>query len=603
MDFSKTYYKNQNYNNRIEYELSKTHFNNFYYNKKLKKYSFYYGKNSFIMENNNPIKTSPQNDNCITNKMIKTINKFKSSKSTKDKLLNKHLKNFHTQIIKLKIRKNRQFKSLFETINISSPNDNLFLSPQLQKRKQNLINLKLKSNKNKICSDILFNNKDSLNYNNSGNNIKEKNIKYEKTSSFLYDKGKRNIFINHKLLADDISRTHFTTMHFPSPNNKSPEKNISNSSNHNVLTNVDINIRNKIHDKSIDTNNNNQNNYIRNNNNILNKNREINNKTETNEKIIQNRNIKKNYNINNMNTVNDFSNNKQSFITSINYIQRPPSVDEFRKQKLPHFYENTKDLKHIKYCLYLNKIRLEKAIERIEITSTLKNFDLLKLMHFYKLFKPYNYHLEKYLIFLKEEINIEYKSNQKLKILKNKLLSEFLEERKNLLGIHKKLKSYLNDKFFLLCVKNDTLHLDLFEEKDKKEFVQDLTNFEILKRYISEISEIDFIESIVSKKKVPKTSLNMNNFSNNSNNKRNSIINKNIENYSFNSSLIHFKPSPIFESVNEFNDYMNKSSKKIEYLLMKDNKIGIEVANLRDYYLHHLEEINKTKYNKYLLEK
>ena len=61
MDFSKTYYKNQNYNNRIEYEYSKTHFNNFYYNKKLKKNSFYYGKNSFIMENNNPIKTSPQN--------------------------------------------------------------------------------------------------------------------------------------------------------------------------------------------------------------------------------------------------------------------------------------------------------------------------------------------------------------------------------------------------------------------------------------------------------------------------------------------------------------------------------------------------------------
>ena len=72
-------------------------------------------------------------------------------------------------------------------------------------------------------------------------------------------------------------------------------------------------------------------------------------------------------------------------------------------------------------------------------------------------------------------------------LIKNNLLSDVLVSRKKLLKIHKKLKGYLNDKFVLLCVKNSTLNLELFEEKDKNEFEKDLQTFKILKNYINEL--------------------------------------------------------------------------------------------------------------------
>jgi len=40
-------------------------------------------------------------------------------------------------------------------------------------------------------------------------------------------------------------------------------------------------------------------------------------------------------------------------------------------------------------------------------------------------------------------------------------------------------------------VKNSSLNLELFEEKDKNEFERDLKTFEILKNYINESSEIN----------------------------------------------------------------------------------------------------------------
>ena len=87
--------------------------------------------------------------------------------------------------------------------------------------------------------------------------------------------------------------------------------------------------------------------------------------------------------------------------------------------------------------------------------------------------------------------------------------------------------------------------------------------------------------------------------------KKTNIGRKNTDKYLniFKNSRIRFKPRPIFESVSQFNDYMKNSRIRIENLLMEDNKIGIEVANLRDYYLLHKEEIKKINYNTLLLNK
>ena len=151
MYFSKTFYNNQNSRKKIKIELSKTAFGKFNYNKKPKS-TFYYGKNFNSFSMDTPIKTS--SNNIITNKTLKELYELKSSKSTKDTIINNRLQNFHTEAIKIKIRKNKKYKSLFDKIDISSPNENIFLSPQLKKAQKKLINLKLKYNKNRIFNHI-----------------------------------------------------------------------------------------------------------------------------------------------------------------------------------------------------------------------------------------------------------------------------------------------------------------------------------------------------------------------------------------------------------------------------------------------------------------
>ena len=603
MYFSKTFYKNQNSRKKIKLELSKTAFGKFNYNKKPKS-TFYYGKNLNSFSMDTPIKTS--SNNIITNKTLKELYELKSSKSTKDTIINNRLQNFHTEAIKIKIRKNKKYKSLFDKIDISSPNENIFLSPQLKKAQKKLINLKLKYNKNRIFNHIFKNEINSINLNNSGN-IKKINKRNEKGNILSFDNNMNNNLNSNKLLTHDINKTHFTTYYPSFGLYKSDNKNISTiKKNSNYIINTEIN------NKKTDINNdleNYKNIKINDNKIILKSEEENNNRLTIKNFIIQNENI------NNQNNLNTFSSNAQSFITSINYIQTPPYPVEFRDQNLLDFSSKTRDLRYIKYFVFVKKNKLKNAREKKQYMSTLLNIDILKFIHFYKLFKPYNHYLEKYLIFLKEEINKEYKENQKLKLIKNKLLTEVISDKKKLLHIHKRLRLYLNDKFFLLCVKNSSLNIDLFEEKDKIEFEQDLNNFEILKKYINELSEITFNESLLGV--IKKASI-INNYASskklskiyNANSrhsysrKKTNRLSKNNEKFLvniFKNSRIHFKPSPIFESVNEFNDYMNNSRKKIEYLLMEDNKIGIEVANLRDYYLLHQEDINKTKYNKCLL--
>ena len=605
MDFSKTFYKNKNQKNNFQLELSKTGFAKYNYNNKLKK-GFDYGNfNSFSMET--PIHSSSKNS--LNNKILKTLNNFKSSKSSKDKIISYQLQNFHTEAIKFKIRKNKKYKSLFDKIDISSPSENMFQSPQLKKMQRQLINLKLKSNKNKIFNQIFRNGFNSMNFNYSGNNVKE-NIKNKKENISSFDNLNKNNNLNsHKLLTDDISKTHFTT-YFPSfGNNKSDNKNNS-SIKINKKYMINTEASNRIIDKYNELENNKKINPTDNNEKIENEN---NNKQTIKNFIIENENK------NNANNFNTFSSNAQSFITSINYIQPPPYPVEFREENLLDFYSKTRDLRYIKYFVFLKKNKLQNARETNQYMSMLHNIDILKIIHFYKLFKPYNNYLEKYLMFLKEEMNKEQNENQRLKIIKNRLLTEVISDRRKLLHLHKRLRSYLNDKFFLLCVKNTSLNMDFFEEKDKMEFQQDLNNFEILKKYINELSGITLNESLLGT--IKKASI-INNYAStkklsklyniNSTHrhtyykKKSTILSKNKEKYIasiFNNSKIRFRPSPIFQSVNEFNDYMNNSRKRIENLLMEDNKIGIEVANLRDYYLLHQEDIKKTKYTKLLINK
>ena len=351
MNISKTF-NNKNFNNKSKPEFSKTNFGNFYQNSKLKKNLFFHGNfNSFSSDF--PARATISQNN-ITNKILQNINKVKSSKLIQDKNIVNHIENFHTEVIKLKIRKNKKYQSLFDKIDLSTPNVNLYQSPKLKKMQKNLINLKIRANKNKIFNHNLENNKNSIYFSDSRNVIKEKeSIKNIKTSSSLMDK---NISSQNNKISDDISKTHFTTWYIP--NNKiGADKSLSSiHKNKNYILNTDSQTNKQLYEEI----NINEKNIFENNKNIL------------NTDILNDEN--------NLNTI-------QSFITSINYIQTPPLNLEFREQNLQNFYCKTRDLRYTKYFLFLKKNKLKKTKEKIELRSILRNIDNYKLIRFYKLFK------------------------------------------------------------------------------------------------------------------------------------------------------------------------------------------------------------------------
>ena len=300
----------------------------------------------------------------------------------------------------------------------------------------------------------------------------------------------------------------------------------------------------------------------------------------------------------------------QSFITSLNDVKPLPFPMEDRKQNLLDFHSHTRDFIYKKYFLFLQRNKLRKEKETNQLNCEIHNMDILKFIHFYKLFKPYTKYLDLYLLFLRQTIKNEDKENERLSIIKNNLLSDVLVSRNKLLKIHKRLKGYLDDKFLLLCVKNSSLNLELFEEKDKNEFERDLKTFEILKNYINELSEIN-IKDLGNTIKRTLINSKQNKLTNYSNNLRHSYKKKtslsNISNNSFTStekdiisilksSRMIYRAKPVFESIDEFDDYMEKSRKKIRILVKEFNNIEIETANLRDNFFRKLKDIDIDNY-------
>jgi hypothetical protein len=57
-----------------------------------------------------------------------------------------------------------------------------------------------------------------------------------------------------------------------------------------------------------------------------------------------------------------------------------------------------------------------------------------------------------------------------------------------------------------------------------------------------------------------------------------------------------YRAKPVFESIDEFDDYMRKPRKKIGILVKESNKLEIETANLRDNFFQQLKDIDIANY-------
>lgn len=286
-----------------------------------------------------------------------------------------------------------------------------------------------------------------------------------------------------------------------------------------------------------------------------------------------------------------------SFITSINnkrlskhrliYIVQ-------RNENLLDFNNKTRKIILAKYLMNIKRNKLLCFKNHQQNKLDLEDVNLIRLRNIIKLFNPYFENLNEYMIYLNQKIKTENKINDKLITQKEILISEIeIIENKIDKMVHK-FKNYLNDKLFLLKVKNSTFDFKKFEQKDIIEFTNDLEGFKYFRNYLESFSENQKIKSslsisnnrlktrkITNLKKAKKT---INHSTRKYISKRKSLIFSDIENLSNLNSLnnIKYNCKPIFDSVDSFIDKINCLSNNLECLLNREMDKREDLAKLNN---------------------
>lgn len=170
------------------------------------------------------------------------------------------------------------------------------------------------------------------------------------------------------------------------------------------------------------------------------------------------------------------------FAEGLNYFRT-----KIKKEYLSEYIDKIKRTSIYKYTL-IDKIKLVQ-LEKEKIETNLDQFNLnVNLFKKLKyLFKAYFISLDNYLSFLKIEIKNGTKENNQLKEDKKELYNEIFILGHRVYKIKNKLRDYLNNKYFLLSVKNHTKNFEFFSVKDKKEFNNDLYILEKLDQQLNNI--------------------------------------------------------------------------------------------------------------------
>ena len=128
------------------------------------------------------------------------------------------------------------------------------------------------------------------------------------------------------------------------------------------------------------------------------------------------------------------------------------------------------------------KKKLDIELEKEKIVSALEqqnlsNYNLKTLLFFYN---RYNDSKVEYLNYLKKTVSEEKEINEKLKEEKITKMNEIYFIRHKTLRLENRFRNYLNDKFFLLSVKNHSFKLNNFAIEDQEDYNMDLKKLEIL---------------------------------------------------------------------------------------------------------------------------
>ena len=357
--------------------------------------------------------------------------------------------NFHTEVLKTNFKDNPKYISLYKNLPKKGGSENKYPDIQNQKIFKNGKIIKLYNNSNTLSI-----------YNNSQIN---KNI------------------INHNIIKYNKTANKFNM------SNISTSGNISLSINSNKLFKL-----NKIDSNSADLNDS----YIN-----LNKNKYINNSTLNNNSFEQRL---KTYNSNNtsssINKINKFkSYNKDNLILTksisnfsgmedniyMKFISNlNPTYTLLKKEFLSEFKRKTKILSYLKFFFRKKQLDIdsekEKRISEIEKQS-LNNYNISKISYY---LNKFNDSKLEYLHYLKRTVINEREKNKKLKEDKINIMNDIFMIRHKTLRLENRFRNYLNDKYFLLSVKNHSFTINKFSQEDQNDYNKDLKKLEILNNII-----------------------------------------------------------------------------------------------------------------------
>ena len=313
-----------------------------------------------------------------------------------------------------------------------------------------------------------------------------------------------------------------------------------------------------------------------------------------------------------INLKNEFN---KKFVSSLN-----PLYASFKKDVLSEFHKKNKDINYLKFIIMKNKKDIE--IEQEKRISSIERADqiLFSIKTLQSLFDNYFYAKYDYLNYLKKEINDENEKNEVLKEEKMTLTKEIFTIRHKTQRLENRFKNYLDDKFFLLSVKNHSFKLDKFDPIDKADYKKDLQKLEILNLMLK-ITSKDFDDNQIDKDLLraskflkPQDILKMNlNIPSSNNNKvfQRSNIKKLSSKKTMNMNNLNYSPllsvskknilsrnaesKPIYEDVYYFNKDLQETTKKIQDSLDEYNNTSKELNLLKQNLIKTKKEMNEIR--------
>ena len=541
----------------------------------------------------------------LTYKELLSINDLKHQmyyKSRAKKLKNSYT-NFHTEVLKTNIKGNSKYLSIYSNLSKqTTSNDSKFpeLNDQKKIKKDKIIKLYMNSNTISVFNKGLFNKnlknnyKNILKYNKTMNKFNMSNISTSGNMSISinsYKLSKLNKFASNSSDKNSISHLY---------NNKNAN-NSNNSINDNNSFEQKIKAYNSYDNSSINQKSN------------------INKTTNNNENLVLSKS--------NSNSSYIYENFNKKFVSNLN-----PIYTLLRNEFLSEFNRKTKDISYLKYLFRKKKIDIElekeKRISDVQ-KQDLNNYNIKQLFYF---FNKYNDSKFEYLNYLKKTVSNEKEINEKLKEDKITIMYDIYTIRHKTLRLENRFRNYLNDKFFLLSVKNHSFTLNKFCKEDQEDYNKDLKKLEILnimlkvtakefdnnnevdnENNINNFQKKNSFKKLALAKPNNKTSMFYNNAMSPVKPKRQNVKSPTKKKYSlYDSSPIlssqqrkllktNFKAVPIYNDIYDFNRDLQQTSNNIQYSLVQYNIISKELQIMRNnLYKNKIEMINLKKYEDFI---